>query len=142
MTKIDCGCGKYKREGYIGIDKMDFGQELILDLEVGDLPFKDNEVDEIYANHFVEHLKDTKHFFNEAWRVLKKGGLMCVNCPYCFWEGAQNPTHFQCITTFWFASLRDDNTVGFNNWEIKSLKEKANNLGQKFEIQAILTPEK
>ena len=139
MKKIDIGCGKQLREGYEGIDKIDYGQKHILDLETDKLPYDDDSVDAIYANHFLEHLKDTKHCLNECWRVLKKDGVFEANCPYCFWDGAQNPTHFQCVTEFWFVSLRGDSIVGFKPWEIKSIKTKSNPVGQKYEVQAVLT---
>ena len=38
------------------------------------LPFGPESFDIIHAGEVLEHLYDTKSFFDESWRVLKKGG--------------------------------------------------------------------
>ena len=82
--KLDIGCGKYKREGYLGVDlkKFDGVDYPILDLR-GDWPFKNGEVDEIYTSHFLEHLTDNEvvDVLKEAARVLKPGGQFEVIVP-------------------------------------------------------------
>lgn len=47
------------------------------------LPFKDNEIDFIFASHFLEHLKyyEAEFFLKEVLRVLKKGGLVRIVVP-------------------------------------------------------------
>jgi len=142
--KIDLGSGEYLREGYEGIDKIDYGQKHVLDLETEKLPYDDESVDAIYANHFLEHLKDVKHCLNECWRVLKKDGVFEANCPYCFWDGGQMPVHFQCVTDSWFVFLTRPKTdgYGYKQWAITSLKTKSNNVGQKYEIQCVMKPVK
>lgn len=45
---------------------------------------KDNTYDVLILIHVFEHLNDAKEaeqFFLEAHRVLKPGGLLCLNCP-------------------------------------------------------------
>ncbi|MCD6283892.1 class I SAM-dependent methyltransferase [bacterium] len=72
-TKLDIGCGKNKREGFIGID-IDPNSDADIIASALNLPFKDNSVDEIYSSHLVEHFspKETEKFFAEIYRVLKK----------------------------------------------------------------------
>ena len=47
------------------------------------LPYENDSVDAIYCSHVVEHIEDKyiQRFFNEAYRVLKKGGALRVCCP-------------------------------------------------------------
>lgn len=93
--KLDIGCGKVKKEGVIGIDAIDFGQDMVHDVRNG-IPFADNSVDSIESSHFVEHLTGQERvaFFNECYRVLKVGGLCAVVTPS--WQHAcayGDPTH-------------------------------------------------
>lgn len=42
------------------------------------LPFKDDSFDTVVATFLIVHLKDLRRFFDEAYRVLKNGGLFLV----------------------------------------------------------------
>ena len=55
--KLDIGCGKYKKNGYIGMDKREYNQEILWDINHG-FPFPNDSVDEIYTSHTVEHLRE------------------------------------------------------------------------------------
>lgn len=46
-------------------------------------PYKDNSVDIVYASHLFEHLnlKTANYFLTEAYRVLKKGGVIRIVVP-------------------------------------------------------------
>src|SRR5271169_2253485 len=82
--RLDIGCGKNKKEGFIGIDqyKMD-GVDLVMDVRKR-WPYDDESVDEVHSSHFVEHLtgKERVHFFNELYRVLKKGAQATIITPH------------------------------------------------------------
>ena len=108
--KIDIGCGSRKREGFLGVDKINFeGVDHVCDLGVEQLPFQDDTVEEVYAAHFLEHLNSEQRVFllNEVYRVLKKGCYMTIICPY--WASGRaygDPTHqWPPITDFWFYYL-------------------------------------
>ena len=47
------------------------------------LPFNNNSIDNIYTSHFVEHLyrSHAQLFFEEAFRTLKKGGILRISVP-------------------------------------------------------------
>ena len=142
--KINLGCGDEKLDGFIGIDIIDNGQEYILDLNKDKIPADDNTCEYIRASHFLEHLKDTRLCLNECWRVLKKGGIMKCWCPYGYWKGAHNPTHFQFVTAEWFAFLRrgEKDSYGMKQWDILELKEIKNNKGEIYEIYCKMSPVK
>ena len=71
--KIDIGCGKNKKEGFIGID-IDKNTNPDIVASALELPFEDNSIDEVYSSHLVEHFnpQEAQKFFNEVYRVLKK----------------------------------------------------------------------
>ena len=75
LIKLDIGCGKEKKEGYIGID-IDPESQADIIASAMDLPFEDGSVDEVYSSHLVEHFspEDAEKFFSEIYRVLRPGG--------------------------------------------------------------------
>lgn len=63
-----------------------------------DWPLKDNSVDLLRAFDFIEHLRDRIHTMNEAWRILKAGGIFHILVPTTSGAGAwSDPTH----VSFW-----------------------------------------
>ena len=109
MLKIDLGCGKNKRPGFLGIDRRQFhGVDGVTDLtqrswifrqptlgsldllQCGDGEFvlPDNSVTEAHCSHFLEHLEHNQRypervrFMNELWRVLVPGGKATIITPH------------------------------------------------------------
>lgn len=83
-VKLDLGCGKNKREGFIGVDCREFeGVDVVADLRQR-WPWEDNSVDEVHCSHFVEHLTASEriHFVNELYRVLKPGAKAQIVVPH------------------------------------------------------------
>jgi len=77
--KLDIGCGKNKKPGFIGID-IDENSDADIICSALNLPFEDSTVSEINCSHLVEHLypDETQKFFNEIYRVLKDEGVAKV----------------------------------------------------------------
>ena len=82
MTKLNVGCGAKTIDGYIGIDKLDFGQDIICDIEKQALLFNSNKIDEILCEHCLEHLNDPMAAINEFWRVLAPDGKLTIIVPH------------------------------------------------------------
>jgi len=110
--KLDLGCGKSKREGFLGIDRRKFdGVDGVTDLtkkswifeqsELGQLKLlqvntdvgtgfvlPDRSVSEVHCSHFLEHLEHNQRqpervrFMNELWRVLIPGGAATIITPH------------------------------------------------------------
>lgn len=122
------GCGNAKRkvvsignEGYEWGDPVfldinpDVKPDVVHDLNVRPLPFKDEEFDEIHAYEVLEHIGmqgDYKGFFaefDEYWRILKPGGLLVGSCPKhdSLWAWG-DPSHVRIISpgTITFLSQR------------------------------------
>jgi SAM-dependent methyltransferase len=114
--RLDIGCGKTTPEGWVGIDRLDFGQAVVGDVSVAPWTFStteahckalplragiegrlpDNSVDEVRSSHFVEHLTGAERvsFFNELWRVMKPNTTALIITPN--WAHAcayGDPTH-------------------------------------------------
>lgn len=121
LLKLDFGCGKNPREGFTGVDNIDFGQKFIVDL-TQPWPWKDASVEEAHASHFIEHLtaQQRVHFVNELYRVLTPGGKCQIIVPY--WASGRaygDMTHqWPPVAEMWFYyllrawRLGDDNTPG------------------------------
>ena len=73
--KLHVGCGRHRLPGWMNHDKQ-------LDIR-HPLPFPDGTLRFILAEHVVEHVTPAEawHFFKEARRVLKKGGVLRVSVP-------------------------------------------------------------
>ena len=93
--KLDIGCGKFKRNGFIGMDWQDFGQEIIWDINHG-IPLPGNSVSEFYTSHFVEHLKEHEilNFIQEMMRVCKNGANVTIIVPHSGCEEAYYICHY------------------------------------------------
>lgn len=93
--KVELGCGKNKKEGYIGIDCMRFnGVDYIGDIDKETLPFGDNSVDEIYSHMTLEHCTNIVFIMNEIHRVCKAGAIVKIIVPYgSSHQFVQDPTH-------------------------------------------------
>ena len=85
--KLHLGCGQSILSGYTNIDK--FVSKIgVRKFDITKkMPFKDNSVDEILICQVLEHLSffEEKQFFDEAYRLLKKGGKLHIEVPDGQW---------------------------------------------------------
>ncbi len=107
-TKLDLGCGKNPRSGFVGVDSRDFGQAITHDLRKP-WPWADGSIEEVHCSHFVEHLTAPEriHFVNELHRILKPGGKATIIVPH--WGSCRaygDLTHqWPPVSEFWFYYL-------------------------------------
>jgi SAM-dependent methyltransferase len=114
--KLDLGCGKNKREGFIGVDCRKFdGVDQVADL-TKPWPWADNSVSVAHSSHFIEHLTAEQriHFVNELYRVLVPGGTCSLIAPH--WASCRaygDLTHqWPPVSEFWFYYLNKDWRLG------------------------------
>lgn len=83
MIKLNIGSGNFKPySGFTNVDLLP-GEHIQVVAPADKLPYEDNAVDEILAEHIIEHL--TFFQFNRAiaewFRVLKLNGTLTIECP-------------------------------------------------------------
>lgn len=81
--RLNLGSGTLSVEGYLSVDARDM-QNIDIVADVSNLPFQENEVDEIYSAHLIEHFTKNQ-MRNELlpywYSLLKKGGIFTVIFP-------------------------------------------------------------
>jgi predicted SAM-dependent methyltransferase len=113
-VKVNLGCSTKLLQGYLNVDTWVPLPQLNGDLADCEFkrvdlrrmwPWKDESVEELRAYDIIEHLPDKIHTMNEAWRVLKPGGMFDIIVPTTDGRGAwQDPTHvsFWNRNSFWY----------------------------------------
>ncbi len=103
---LELGCGPNKKEGRIGIDRLDLpGVDIVADLN-GGLPFlPDHCADEIYSKSLLEHVDDLGAVVREIARVLKPGGKKSLFVPHFsnpYYYSDYTHTRFMGLYTFYY----------------------------------------
>ncbi len=96
--KLDIGCRDIKREGFTGLDILDFGQGIVWNVLEG-IPVQDNSVTEIICYHLLEHItwSQLRSVIFEMYRVCKNGAKIHIRTPHKDGNSAYKLTH----VTFW-----------------------------------------
>lgn len=100
--KLNLGCGTNKKPGYVNVDRA-HGPDVAHDLESFPWPWPDSSVEEIAAEHILEHLgRDPATFIGvmkEMYRVCKHGARVFIVVPHPRHDDFLNdPTHVRPIT--------------------------------------------
>lgn len=114
LLSIDVG-GRFNcPKGYKSVDLLD--ADYIMDLEKT-WNFEDNSIGVLRAYHLLEHLDDTIHFFNEAFRVLAPGGFLLLEVPSmnCIDGGGAiaDPTHKKFFNKLSFNYFTNEQQANF-----------------------------
>ena len=101
--KLHLGCGNDYRKGYLNCDiSKEVKPDKIVNLEKK-LPFKDNSITEVIANHVFEHVQNFIPLMHELHRICKKGTKIKIKVPfYAAWGQYNDPTHVRFFTPFTF----------------------------------------
>lgn len=107
--RIDIGCGKNKKEGFIGVDQYAIpGVDVVCNMREG-LPYDNDSVDEVHCSHFIEHLErqERVRFMNELYRVMKVGAKATLIAPHwCSNRAYGDMTHcWPPVAEMWFYYL-------------------------------------
>lgn len=111
--RIDIGCSKNKKDGFVGVDQFKFdGVDVAMNAGTDHWPWADNSVEEANCVHFLEHLTNQNgrneriHFFNELYRVLKPDAKCLLIVPH--WASQRyygDPTHCEPFSEMGFFYL-------------------------------------
>ena len=111
--KLNLGCGKDIKEGWINVDSIAFDESVIVcDLGNDIWPWDDDSIEEAFCSHMVEHLKpkERAHFINELYRVLIPERGCQIIVPHAMSERAYGDLTHQWppVVSFWFFYLDKD----------------------------------
>jgi len=108
--RLHLGCGRNKLKGYLNCDiSSEVKPNKVIDLEKK-LPFKDNSIDEILAEHVLEHIRNFVPLMHEFYRVCKKGSKIKIKVPfYSAWGQFSDPTHVRFFSPFTFDYFKKGN---------------------------------
>lgn len=83
--RLHLGCGNNRKEGYINVDK--YVSNADANMDIFNLQFPDDTVDEIFTEHMLEHLGkyEVPLALKEWARVLKPDGKLVMNLPNLEW---------------------------------------------------------
>jgi SAM-dependent methyltransferase len=80
---IELGCGPRKKQGRIGIDKVDLPNvDIVADIEHGLSFLPDDSVDQIHCRSVFEHIDNFENLMREIVRVLKSDGTAHIFVPH------------------------------------------------------------
>jgi hypothetical protein len=102
--KLNLGCGQHHMEGYVNTDREPAVEpDVVMDLEEFPWPFEDDSVEEIIANHVLEHVgRDPGVFIGimqELYRVCRGGASIRIAVPHPRHDNfIDDPTHVRPIT--------------------------------------------
>lgn len=98
-NKLNLGCGKKPLKGYLNLDWHKFdGIDKVWDLNKIPYPLKDNQFEEIYCSHVIEHLNDTIKVLNELYRITKPNGKIIIKAPhFSIYNSLSELTHKKCF---------------------------------------------
>lgn len=91
--RLNLGCGKRYRDGYINVDwSPETKADILCDLNHLPYQWPDNSFDEVYASHILEHLDKPVAVMKEIHRILRPGGLCHLRVPH-FSRGFSHVEH-------------------------------------------------
>jgi hypothetical protein len=101
--KLNIGCGYSHKEGFINVDSdPECNPQHCFDLTKSNWPIETDSIDEVIAEHVLEHLEGTEGyltFWKELYRVCKTDAIIRIEVPHWNHETFfHDPTHVRPIT--------------------------------------------
>lgn len=96
--RLNVGCGRNIREGWVNIDYAALpGVDIVCDLEkvkTNPIDLPESSVDYFHLSHVLEHIKDTLGLMEELWRLARPDAAIEINVPFGSSDDAwEDPTH-------------------------------------------------
>jgi len=123
MKRLDLGCGKSKKDGFLGVDSLALpGVDFIHDLKIYPYPFEDNSIDEIWMDNVLEHIPNPLRVMEEIYRMCKNGAKVNIGVPYFrSFYATIDPTHVNFFGVYWF-NYFDPNNIFSQKYQYSSAK--------------------
>ena len=121
MKKLNFGCGRIIREGFVNVDfQKGKGIDKSFDFLKYPYPIKDNTFDNVLIDNVLEHLDDPTRVMREIWRICKDGAMVEIIVPYYnSYYAYADPTHVN-----YFSDLAMRQTLGEVEYAHEPQKEK------------------
>lgn len=80
--KVNLGCGKKKKDGWIGIDQEKWDcVDIVCNIDDRIL-LEDNSVNKLYSSHVLEHVEDFTKIMEEIYRICKNNAIIEIKVPH------------------------------------------------------------
>ena len=131
--KVQLCCGKNIKKGFTNVDLVDYGQEIICDINNG-LPFDNGSVEYILIESGIEHLNSPIDFLKNVKKVLKKDGIIEIETDHYKYPKAYMPQHKTLFSRAWFVDELNEDFLGltFNVVESRLIFTKKSNIFLEF----------
>lgn len=110
--KLNIGCGEKVKSGseWINLDFVKFpGVDKVHDLNKFPYPFKNDEFEEVYCSHILEHVPDLTKVIAELYRICKDRAIIRIRAPhFSSFSYYTDPTHKIPFGHLSFDDLLDD----------------------------------
>lgn len=101
-TKMNLGCGRDIRKGYLNVDISDaVGAQKVMDIQKTPWDFADDQFDHIIVYNVLTQIASPQKFvevMNELWRVTKDTGIIEIRVPnalhICAWQDPMDCRRF------------------------------------------------
>lgn len=130
MKKLNIGCGKDYRPGYVNVDlNRAVRADVYCDLNKK-LPFKENEFDYILLDNVLEHIHPDRYFnfLRELSRISKDGARIDIFVPhYSGMYAFKHPTHYKFFGIGSFNTFKEEecfNGERYSDLRFNVVKEK------------------
>jgi len=131
-VKLNLGCGNIIKPGYVNIDRYNNTGNVDFKADLGELPFANDSVDEVYTSHVFEHigLNDIYSVVEEWRRVLVLNGKLVLRLPNLekevnIWLNTPDNKKWFAVGRIFGSQSHEGNThlCGFNPESLKSFLE-------------------
>ena len=127
MEKLNLGCGKKIKKGYVNLDVVKLkGVDVVHDLNEYPWPFNKDEFGYVYCDNILEHLDSIVKPLEELHRITKKDGVIKVIVPLfpSVWSMI-DPTHKVFYTFMTFDYFQENRGLNYySKARFKILKKK------------------
>ena len=124
--KLNLGCGRKHLPGYVNVDQWPGCNPDAVWNIADPWPMKSGTVEEVVAEHVVEHIFDVRAFFQSAYHAMAPGATMRIVVPHHLTDGFwSDPTHVRPITIGFMHLLSRARCAEFaaNGWPNTPLAE-------------------